>query len=62
MITQLVTGPGWTTLPVHVFGLIRRGVTPLINAVSAVMLLGSMLLVALALLASRLSGKDATLP
>ncbi len=58
VVTQLVTGPGWTTLPVHVFGLIRRGVTPLINAVSVVMLLGSMLLVVLALLVSRLSGQD----
>ncbi|MFM8530581.1 MAG: ABC transporter permease [Ilumatobacteraceae bacterium] len=58
VVTQLVTGPGWTTLPVHVFGLIRRGVTPLINAVSVVMLVGSMLLVALSLLASRLAGQD----
>jgi spermidine/putrescine transport system permease protein len=58
VITQLVTGPGWTTLPVHVFGLIRRGVTPLINAVSVVMLLGSMLLVVLSLLVSRLSSKN----
>lgn len=58
VITQFVTGPGWTTLPVHVFGLIRRGVTPQINAVSVVMLIGSTLLVAAALLASRLTGKD----
>ena len=61
VITQFVTGPGWTTLPVHVFGLIRRGVTPLVNAVSVVMLLGSMLLVALSLLVSRLSGKDSNI-
>lgn len=58
VITQFVTGPGWTTLPVHVFGLIRRGVTPQINAVSVVMLVGSTLLVAAALLASRFSGRD----
>jgi spermidine/putrescine transport system permease protein len=61
VVTQLVTGPGWTTLPVHVFGLIRRGVTPLINAVSVVMLLGSMVLVGLSLLASRLSGKSSNI-
>ncbi|MCP3935899.1 MAG: ABC transporter permease [Actinomycetia bacterium] len=53
VITQFVTGPGWTTLPVYVFGLIRKGVTPLINAVSVVMLLGSVTLVALSILADR---------
>ncbi|MDE0701914.1 MAG: ABC transporter permease [Acidimicrobiaceae bacterium] len=53
VITQFVTGPGWTTLPVYVFGLIRRGVTPLINAVSVVMLMASMTLVALSLLVER---------
>lgn len=45
VITSFVTGPGSTTLPVYVFGLVRRGVTPLINAVSTVMLLASMVLV-----------------
>ena len=53
VITQFVTGPGWTTLPVYVFGLIRKGVTPLINAISVVMLVASMTLVALSLLAER---------
>jgi len=38
---------------VYVFGLIRRGVTPLINAVSVVMLMASMTLVALSLLVER---------
>jgi spermidine/putrescine transport system permease protein len=46
VITQFVSGPGSTTLPVYVFGLIRRGVTPIINAVSVVMLLASLVLVA----------------
>jgi len=59
VITQFVTGPGWTTLPVYVFGLIRKGVTPLINAVSVVMLLASMVLVALSLLTDRFRGGDA---
>ncbi len=45
VITSFVAGPGSTTLPVYVFGLVRRGVTPLINAVSTVMLVASMLLV-----------------
>ena len=46
VITNFVSGPGSTTLPVYVFGLVRRGVTPLINAVSVVMLVASMVLVA----------------
>ena len=53
VVTQFVAGPGSTTLPVYVFSLIRRGVTPLINAVSVVMLVASLLLVAGSLFAQR---------
>ena len=53
VITQFAAGPGSTTLPVYVFGLIRRGVTPLINAVSVVMLAVSVALVLLSLLVDR---------
>jgi spermidine/putrescine transport system permease protein len=49
VVTQFVSGAGSTTLPVYVFGLVRRGVTPLINAVSTVMLVASMLLVGISL-------------
>ena len=49
VVTQFVSGPGSTTLPVYVFGLVRRGVTPLINAVSTVMLVASMILVGISL-------------
>ncbi len=49
VVTQFVSGPGSATLPVYVFGLVRRGVTPLINAVSVVMLVASMILVAISL-------------
>ena len=49
VVTQFVSGAGSTTLPVYVFGLVRRGVTPLINAVSVVMLAASMVLVAISL-------------
>ncbi|HVM20518.1 MAG TPA: ABC transporter permease [Egibacteraceae bacterium] len=55
VITSFVSGPGSTTLPVYVFGLVRRGVTPLINAVSTVMLMASMLLVLFSLLVQRRS-------
>lgn len=53
VVTSFVAGPGSTTLPVYVFGLVRRGVTPLINAVSVVMLSASMLLVAFSLIFQR---------
>ncbi len=45
VITSFVQGPGSTTLPVYVFGLIRRTVTPVINAVSTLMIVVSMVLV-----------------
>lgn len=54
VVTQFSAGPGATTLPVFVFSLIRKGVTPMINAVSVVMLVASLLLVALMLLAEGL--------
>lgn len=46
VVTQFVAGPGSTTLPVYVFSLIRKGVTPTINAVSVIMLVASLILVA----------------
>lgn len=49
VVTQFVSGVGSTTLPVYVFGLVRRGVTPLINAVSVVMLVASMILIGISL-------------
>jgi spermidine/putrescine transport system permease protein len=57
VVTSFVTGPGSTTLPVYVFGLVRRGVTPLINAVSTVMLVASMILVMVSLGFQRRSAK-----
>lgn len=53
VIAEFVSGAGSTTLPVYVFGALRRGVTPLINAVSVLMLGGSILLVLMSLAVSR---------
>jgi len=53
VITQFVAGPGSTTLPVYVFSLIRRGVTPTINAVSVIMLVASLVLVVASLALQR---------
>lgn len=49
VITSFVQGPGSTTLPVFVFGLIKKQVTPEINAVSTLMLGASMVLVFISL-------------
>ncbi len=56
VVTSFVTGPGSTTLPVYVFGLVKRGVTPLINAVSTAMLVASILLIGVSLAFQRRSG------
>jgi spermidine/putrescine transport system permease protein len=45
VITSFVQGAGATTLPVYVFGLIRKSITPEINAVSTLMIAISMVLV-----------------
>lgn len=47
VITFFVAGAGSTTLPVYIFGMIRMGITPEVNAVSALILLISIALVAL---------------
>jgi spermidine/putrescine transport system permease protein len=39
VITTFVSGPGSQTLPLYIFGQTRQGVTPLTNAIAAVMLL-----------------------
>ncbi|MDM8518501.1 ABC transporter permease [Anaerolineales bacterium HSG6] len=45
VITFFTTGPGGTTLPIEVFGRIRRSISPEINAISTVMLIMSMMLI-----------------
>ena len=57
VITSFVQGPGSTTLPVYVFGLIKRSVTPEVNAVSTLMLAMSMGLVFASLVFQRRTGK-----
>lgn len=38
VITNFVTGPGSTTLPIYIFGQVKRGVTPETNAVATMVL------------------------
>jgi len=44
VITFFVSGPGSTTLPLYVYSMIRFGVSPVINALSFVMILGTCLI------------------
>ena len=44
VITYFVTGPGSSTLPIYIYSAIRFGVSPVINALSVVMILGTVLL------------------
>ncbi len=52
-ISQLVAGPGQTTLPIYIWGSIRRGITPEINAVSTILLAVSVLFVSFSFLFGR---------
>lgn len=47
VVTFFVAGPGSTTLPLKVFSMIKTGITPEINALSAVMVVVSMMCVGL---------------
>ena len=49
VITYFVSGTGDTTLPVFIFGMIRRGVKPEINAIATLLILASVVIAALGL-------------
>ena len=53
VITFFVAGPGSTTLPIRVYSMIKFGVTPEVNAISTLLLVGSTLLVVISLLVQR---------
>lgn len=44
VITFFVSGPGSGTLPLYVYSMIRYGVSPVINALSFIMILGTMII------------------
>lgn len=44
VITFFVSGPGSTTLPLYVFSMVRYGISPVINALSFIMILGTMII------------------
>ena len=41
VLAFFVSGPGATTLPVYIFGMIRMGITPTVNAISTMLILAS---------------------
>lgn len=49
VITYFVSGTGDTTLPVFIFGMIRRGVKPEINAIATMIILASVVIAAFGL-------------
>ena len=58
VITFFTSGAGFNTLPVRVFGMIKKGVTPKINAVSTLMLLASFSLIFFSIVMRMRSGDD----
>lgn len=57
VITFFTAGPGSTTLPLRIYGMVKLGVTPEINALSSMMLLASMVLVLLSLVLRKGGGE-----
>lgn len=53
IITLMVAQAGSTTLPLYIYGMVRMGITPEVNAVSTVMLAISILLVSLSYIIGR---------
>jgi len=53
LISMMVSSAGSTTLPVYVYGMMRLGVTPEVNAISTILLVISLIFVATALLVGR---------
>ena len=58
IITLMVAGAGSTTLPVYIYSMIRRGLTPEINAVCTVLLAVSIALVTAYWIVSKNSQSD----
>lgn len=44
VITFFVTGPGASTLPLHIYSMLRFGLSPAINSLSVILIIGSLVL------------------
>nr|WP_174801416.1 ABC transporter permease [Martelella limonii] len=49
VITYFIAGPGDTTLPIHIWGMLRRGIKPEINAIATSMLVFTIMIAAIGL-------------
>lgn len=47
LVSYFLAGPGGTTLPVYIFGMIRNAITPAVNALSTLLLVGSVAIITL---------------
>ncbi|MBN1178267.1 MAG: ABC transporter permease, partial [Anaerolineae bacterium] len=56
VITFFTAGPGSSTLPLRIYSMVKLGVTPEINALSSMVLIVSIIMVALSLLLQRGGG------
>jgi spermidine/putrescine transport system permease protein len=48
VITYFTTGPGTTTIPVEIYGMVKRGISPKINALSTLLFMATLVLTVLA--------------
>jgi len=48
VVTSFVSGPGDTTLPLHIYGMVRKHITPEINAICTLLLVVTTTIIALA--------------
>jgi spermidine/putrescine transport system permease protein len=55
VIAFFVTGPGASTLPIEIYSMVKRGITPEINALATLILAVSVILIALSLRVQRLN-------
>lgn len=58
VISYFLATPGFTTLPVQIYAAIRKGFTPEINAISTILLLGSMATILIFAIFARPGGKS----
>ena len=57
VVTFFTAGPGATTLPLKVYSMVKTGISPEINAVSAILVVASMALVSLSFVMQRINEK-----
>ncbi|MGI9196243.1 MAG: ABC transporter permease [Candidatus Nanopelagicales bacterium] len=53
LVSYFLAGPGGTTLPVYIFGMIRNAITPGVNALSTLLLLVSLVIVTVSYVITR---------